>query len=367
MKKLDEKKSAVQAEAYKAWTDAGYLGTLAMATGSGKTKIGVDAAVEVKDEILIVTPTTKLRDVRWKDEFDAFGHSDIYKNVERSCYVSINKLKGKHYKLVILDEAHHITPLNYNFFISNKVDRVLALTATPPRDELKQDLLKSIAPIVFRYHLDDAVEEKTVSPYEINVVEFPLDVRRNYEVKTKKHQFKTSESANYAYLSNKIMNLPSEVKFVVGVLPRMRFLYDLPSKLPIAKKILDDHVKDQRCLIYAGSIKRAEELCEHTYHSKGGDKDYWDFVKGKINRLASVQMLNEGEDLPSIDTALITAFNSNPRNLIQQIGRCVRYRPGHKATIWILCSMGTQEEKWLEAATRELDSSNFNFINHKSL
>ena len=42
-------------------------------------------------------------------------------NVESYCYASGSKVKGNEYDLVIMDEAHRITELSYEFFKDNKI------------------------------------------------------------------------------------------------------------------------------------------------------------------------------------------------------------------------------------------------------
>ena len=58
------------------------------------------------------------------------------------------------------------------------------------------------------------------------------------------------------------------------ILQRMRFIYNLPSKLEAAKYILKHIIPiEDRTLIFCGSIAHAEELSKNTYHSKTDDID----------------------------------------------------------------------------------------------
>ena len=75
------KRDAIQAEARAQWQQTGSRGLLAMATGTGKSKIAVD---EVNSRFkfsstfkcLLVVPTEKLRDVNWKNEFNPIETED---------------------------------------------------------------------------------------------------------------------------------------------------------------------------------------------------------------------------------------------------------------------------------------------------
>jgi superfamily II DNA or RNA helicase len=142
-------------------------------------------------------------------------------------------------------------------------------------------------------------------------------------------------------------------------LARMRFIYNLQSKKRIGKYMLGKIISpDERTLIFAGSIKMAEELESKTYHSKSKDNDFNDFFNEKINRLSAVQSLNEGVNIPNLDNALIVQTTSKERHLIQKIGRIIRHREGHKAKIYLMYAKGTVDEDWVKSATENINMAN---------
>jgi len=68
--------------------------------------------------------------------------------------------------------------------------------------------------------------------------------------------------------------------------------------------------------------------------------------------------LNEGHNIPiKVDNAVIVQLNSNDRNLIQRIGRILRYKKGHVAKVIIILCIDTVDENWYIKATAGLDSS----------
>ena len=89
-------KDRVQMEAKEAFVANGGWGSVYMATGSGKSKIGVDLAVYDYNvckgvrpsKVLIVVPTEKLRDENWKEEFEKWEAGEVWNTVERTCYAS---------------------------------------------------------------------------------------------------------------------------------------------------------------------------------------------------------------------------------------------------------------------------------------
>ena len=147
----------------------------------------------------------------------------------------------------------------------------------------------------------------------------------------------------------------------------MRFLQNLKTKYKVAEHIIKDYIKDEKHLVFGSSIEMVEKMCKYTFHSKTDDKDFNKFVKGKVKQLGCIKALNEGVNIPDLDSAIITAYSSNPLETIQRIGRVVRVREGHQATIWILCCLETQEVKWLDKALEGFDKSVVEYINYKNL
>lgn len=353
------------------------------ATGIGKSKVAIDYAKSLVREkpsakIHIIVPTEKLRDENWLEEFTKWNAKTIWnKNITRSCYVSANKIRDKHYDLVILDETHNITENNAKFFDNNTVDNCLGLTATLPKDEIKKTILKGLGfKIAYELPLDLAVELGLVSPYKITVVEVELDTEDKYvKSGTKDKPFYQTEYKKYEYLSGVISrlmfsnNARAKASLKFKILNRMRFIYNLRSKTLAAEYLLENVIsKDERTLIFCGGIAQAEHLNEYSFHSKKkNSEDFDNFKAEKINRLSCVNALNEGHNIPNLDNGLVVQLNSKELNLIQRIGRIVRFRQGHIAEIYIICVMNTQDEKWVAKALDGLDKSNINRIKFKDL
>jgi len=345
---------------------------VAMATGSGKSKVAIDYAKKHSNNTSLVVPTAKLRDDNWKKEFEKW--KEDYDKVTKLCYASATKYAGKKYDLCILDEGHNLTENNQSFLLNNSIDKTLLLTATVPRKKdnyEKHELLQGLGfSIAFELTLDDCIKLGFVAPYTINIVEVPLESnKKTVKAGSKQKPFMTTERANYNYLSKTVMKAmyaKKGAKFMI--MNRMRFIYNLQSKQEATKYILDNFVSDEeRTLIFASSIKRAEELCKDSYHSKSGSDAYNAFKGEKINRLSCVKSLDEGENFNAVDTAVIQQLTSKEKNLVQRLGRIIRYRPGHKGKIWIVVATDTQDEKWLKKATENLDSSNIYYYNYKNM
>ncbi|WP_268807182.1 helicase-related protein, partial [Calothrix rhizosoleniae] len=59
------------------------------------------------------------------------------------------------------------------------------------------------------------------------------------------------------------------------------------------------------------------------------------FESGELQGLVAIRCLDEGVDIPAIQTAIILASSGNPRQFIQRRGRVLRPHPGkERATIF---------------------------------
>ena len=375
---VNKVREKVQNEAIQAVIDNDGTGMIAMATGSGKSRVAVEL-VKYYESLLdadysyfsLVVPTEKLRDENWKEEFEKWKAKDIWNNTERLCYASASKIGGNFYKLAILDEGHNITELASEFFLNNNVKRTVLLTATPPNDPIKLDILRRLGiKLVYELTLDQAVRLGFVAPYKITVITVPLDnVTKNIPGGNKKNPFMTTEAATYAYCNRRVQQCfgdqspQGKAKMQFAILGRMQFIYKIPSKTAVIKFLLDKVIpQEDRTLIFCGNIEQAEQVCPTFYHSKSSSVAYDAFKNEEINRLSCVKAVNEGHNFPGVDSGIIGQLNSKEKDLVQRIGRLIRFRPGHEAHLYIVVSESTQDEKWLENAIENLDQSKVEYI-----
>jgi superfamily II DNA or RNA helicase len=351
-------------------------GMVAMATGSGKSRVAVELAKFYFDpkndhHAALLVPTEKLRDENWKEEFEKWEAQNVWKHTERLCYASASKVKGFDFPLAILDEGHNITELSSEFFINNGVENIVLLTATPPTDIVKRQILSDLdIKLVYELTLDQAVRLGFVAPYKITVITVPLDATtKNIPGGTKANPFMTTEAACYAYWNKRVQGAmfdqtpQGKAKLKFAILGRMQFIYKIPSKTAVIHFLLNKVIpEDDRTIIFCGNIEQAEDVCPTFYHSKSSSVAYDAFKAEQINRLSCVKAVNEGHNFPGVDSGIIGQLNSKEKDLVQRIGRLIRFRPGHEAHLYIVVSESTQDEKWLENATENLNQSKIEYV-----
>jgi superfamily II DNA or RNA helicase len=414
----NEIKTSIQKEAHAIWIGAGRQGTIAAGTGFGKSRIAVMEARRMADtnmfefdnfsepNILLVSPTERLRDDNWPKEFEAWGEKDLYDGVVKSiCFASLKKEVGTKYKLVILDEIHRLTEMSANafrdtgedvlteFLAENLADAVLGLTATVPdhkRDPEKYRIIAQVAPVVFQYSLDQGVADGMIADYEIRVIESTLDhITKNMTAGTKAKPFMTTEAKQYEYMEKQIKKWrmlensetdPTKAASFskladLATWTRNRFLYNLPSKTKLAqaciKLMTTGQFADKRSLVFCRSIDQCDKLLgTNVFPSKAGkagDIAFKAFNAKEINLLGVVNAANEGINFVDLDQILIIQLDSNVRNLVQRIGRVLRIREGHKAIIYILSVKDTADESWLEKSLEGFDRSKVTYYSSKNV
>lgn len=376
---VNKVREKVQNEAKQAVIDNDGRGIVVMATGSGKSKVAIDLAkhyskvknAKMFDCNALVVPTEKLRDENWKEEFEKWKAIKIFNNTKRLCYASASKFENFDINFLILDEGHNLTELSSEIFTNNNVENVVLLTATLPTSNEKKDLFNRLGiPLVYHLTLDIAVKLGFVAPYEITVVYTDLDeINKNIVSGTKDKPFYQTEGEKYKYLSRVYDNSPkySQERFR-ATMNRMKFIYNLKSKTDAAKFILDEFIPEtNRTLIFCGSIEQSNELNPDRFHSKTTDISYNKFKKDEIKRLSCVQAINEGHNFIGLDDAVVCQINSKEKDIVQRIGRIVRYRPGHIAQVWIIVCRGTQDEKWVKTALENFDQTKIKHVLFESL
>lgn len=152
------------------------------------------------------------------------------------------------------------------------------------------------------------------------------------------------------------------------MLERMRFIYNLRSKTEAAAYILQYFFDDERTLVFCGSINQAETLCApNTFHSNTKSVAYDKFSNFEINRLGVVDAVNEGHNIQDVFQSLIVQLNSSDLNLIQRVGRNVRFKEDTISKIWIICCRGTQDEVWKDKALKTFDKNCIYEIEYEEL
>ena len=121
---------------------------------------------------------------------------------------------------------------------------------------------------------------------------------------------------------------------------RARLAASSIQRIPVAIRLAEQH-RGSRMILFHESINHAESI--HSilaarkfnatiYHSKIGPELRRDnlrlFRRGVFDSIVTCRALDEGADVPDLDTAIIAASTGSIRQRIQRLGRVLRPAPG---------------------------------------
>lgn len=339
---------------------------LGISMGVGKTLIGLkyldhfQGGTNRKQRVLVVAPKLSIFD-SWRSDADKFN-IDI-SNVEFTTYLSLNKYNCQNYDIVVLDECHSLLESHLPF-LGCFPGRILGLTGTPPRHQNSEKgrMVSQFCPIVFKYITDDAVENNILNDYRIIVHKMPLSNHNTLRVKLKEREFYTSESKNYSYWTQRLMDATTKKQEQIASIMRMKALMGFRTKEDYAKDLLWN-IED-KCIVFCNTQEQADFMCVYSYHSKNpkSEENLEMFKDGKIDKLSCVLQLNEGINVPELRAGIIMHAYGNERKSSQRIGRLLRLNPTETAIVHILCYKNTVDERWVEEALKDFDQSKIKYF-----
>ena len=375
---------AHQQEAVDAWEGDPYpeQGTIAMATGAGKTLTALICATRVQDRlgdvpllVVVSAPSVPLI-AQWVQEISGFGviasaptlapdtdtavsrllqslsgggtHIAVVTNnllcnraFQNTVASHIHSASGPIATMLIGDEAHTLGAAS---FIANKpefFERRLALSATPERQydpDGTEEIFSFFGPPAYEFGLDRAIGFCLV-PYNYYVHAATLD---------------GDELDEFKELTDRIRRLAfhlrdeAEDQYLTGLLiQRRRVIETAGSKIPLLAAVLRHREPRslKHGLVYASAknpeqfdrisdtltslnVRWAPVTQDTTANAQQLDETLDSFATGRYQALLAKKVLDEGVDIPSIREAFLVASSTVEREWVQRRGRVLRRHPG---------------------------------------
>lgn len=382
------------------WTEAGYRGTWLAITGCGKTLCGIRAVVDTlklnaNSNAIIVVPTENLRDNEWYNEFVNWGYDHYLDRVEIVCIQTAYKYRNRVYTIAVVDEVHMTVSEEYkNFFLGNKFERLMCLTATID-DADKLDFIQSISPVIHVTDVNRALKLGLISMFTIyNLAVYLSDKSKSqYNLIMSKYneyeallggKFKAFATATIAM--SKIKAIPVDQRtesekimyrnaciFWGMMNKRKMFLYNLPEKIAMTQELIS-MFPERKAIVFAESIKFATKLRDAVgptavlYHSAMSHLQRRQALKAfeiddsRVRTMCSVRALNVGLNVPDASLGICASGNSKWLDQVQRNGRVTRYIEGKKAIYVNLFAYNTQEVTWVQQRTKKIASENVKWI-----
>jgi superfamily II DNA or RNA helicase len=328
---------------------------LVAATGTGKTVMAaLDYArlrqrlersrllfVAHREELLdqaLATFRHALRDAsfgeKWVGGSRPVRFEHVFASIQSLSAAGLDHLAPDHFDVVIVDEFHHAAAPTYDRLLSH-LDPVelLGMTATPERSDGLSILGWFDDRIAAELRLWDAIDQHRLVPFAYYGIHDGLDLT---DIPWRRGQGYDVEALSSLYTST-----DAWARTVIHELMRHA-----------------DDPDTMRCLGFCVSVAHARYMAERFRHhgieavAVTGDtpeperrQALADLAAGRVRVVFSVDLFNEGVDVPAIDTVLMLRPTESPTLFLQQLGRGLR-RADNKAFCTVLDFVGTHRREF---------------------
>jgi len=374
-----------QKEAVMKWNNNGGKGILAMATGTGKTRVAIEIIHDHLNKgyrILIAVPALIIKN-HWRDKYIrklcklndciftefyqknkyVFSTDKVVIGTMQSLYKMNTEWYNEHFSkgLIVVDECHRIGAEEFSKILErSNFQKTLGLSATPERYEKEGNrrIYEGLGNIVYRYELKDAIQDGILQPYNYYpiIVNLTIDEFERY-VNYQKRINDIIKIIRYTYLDLKDSPLSyiyscrgmkkyrkSEIfkefrKIDEG---RKSIIFNATEKDIELKKLLMT-LRDRKTILFHQRISKVDEifslaksqgLNSFMYHSEllrsVNEEELEGFENSQYGILVCAKALDEGADIPTIDTVVLVATGRGHRQIIQRIGRSLRRKNGQE-------------------------------------
>ncbi|WP_203794509.1 DEAD/DEAH box helicase family protein, partial [Actinoplanes derwentensis] len=261
-------------------------------------------------------------------------YEHVFASVQALNSYGAKNLPEDHFDVVIIDEFHHASAASYQAILDRlKPQELLGLTATPERADGLSVLEWFDGRIAAELRLWDAIEQHRLAPFVYYGIHDGIDLT---EVPWRRGQGYDSAGLTEAYVGNERW---------------MRLVLD-----QLVQHV--DEISEIRCLGFCVSIGHAQYMAEQFQQLGVKAVAVWgdtpenerksalqQLAKGDINVVFSVDLFNEGVDVPAVDTLLFLRPTDSPTLFLQQLGRGLRLQKG-KTVCTVLDFVGTHRREF---------------------
>jgi superfamily II DNA or RNA helicase len=261
-----------------------------------------------------------------------FAH--VFASIQTLRREQIAALDPQRFDYVVIDEFHHAAAPSYAALLDHlRPAELLGLTATPERSDGLSVLRWFGEQIAAELRLFEAIEQGYLTPFAYYGISDGTDLRRlpwrrgrGYEPEALTQVY----TAHHAW-AQLVVN---QVLEHVGEPQRMRALGFCASVAHAHHMAAFFEQQGLRSLAISGETPDAERRAALEQ-----------LARGELRVLFSVDLFNEGVDVPDVDTLLFLRPTESPTLFLQQLGRGLR-RADRKSLCTVLDFVGRQHEEF---------------------
>lgn len=324
------------------------------ATGTGKTVVAaldyksLAAPLRNKPTLLFVahqrellkqairTYREVLRDPNFGELFDGLNTPSegmyVFSTVQ-TLHKHLDKFPPDHFDIVVIDEFHHAEASTYQKVMTYLAPKeLLGLTATPERGDGVNVQRFFDYRVAYELRLWDALQLGLVAPMHYYGVNDETDLSSLKWSRTSRAYDQKSLSEFY------IKQGDSRVRLILTELQKR--VFNLSELKALGFCVSIDHARFMADRFNHFGI-RAETVTSQTAPV---DRDHaiQRLRSGELQVLFTVDLFNEGVDIPELNTLLLLRPTESPIIFLQQLGRGLRKLPGKVCTV--LDFIGEQHE-----------------------
>lgn len=248
-------------------------------------------------------------------------------------YLCEEFFKKDYFDYIIIDEFHHAAAGNYKNIIDYfKPKFMLGLTATPERMDGKNILERFDDRIAAEMRLPEAIDKKLLSPFQYFAVSDSVDLSK---LKWTKGGYDRQELEN-VYTNNDIR--------VNGIISSLyKYVTDIDQVIGLGFCVSVDHAKYMADKFNNRGIPSIAVLGESNRDERNNAKRR--LVNGEVKFIFTVDLYNEGVDIPEINTVLFLRPTESLTIFLQQLGRGLRLSEG-KECLTVLDFVGQAHKNY---------------------
>ncbi len=374
--------------AFDCWCKNNFRGIIEMATATGKTLVGLMAIQKLAADMenknkrgnVLITSHSRAILNQWKQEvidklglMDEYGDYKIpvscdYVKIEFETIQSLIRLDEiKKVDLLIVDEVHHIAAPEFRKILQKiEFKQFMGLSASPDEGERANIFRSMNIPIVFRYSLNDAINDGVLPEFEwylhpVYISEKEMEQFEELSDQIRKGFFKVLEDEetekfleqlgvekdalinlnDFVKLIEKArykkLEIPESWKKLALLITQRRWLiHRSMPKIEEAIEIAKDYYSQgKKVIIFTMDINSCNYIAERlsneienvfVIHSEISNpySVLSSFKRRKDGILVGARMLDEGIDIPDAEVGLNVAASKTKIQLIQRLGRILR-------------------------------------------
>ncbi len=261
-----------------------------------------------------------------------FDH--VFASIQSLSANDLSHLAPDHFDVVVVDEFHHAAAPSYRRLLAHlRPVELLGLTATPERSDGLDILGHFDGRIAAELRLWDAIDQHRLTPFVYYGVHDGLDLR--------------------------VVPWRRGAGYDVEGLTRVMTANDIWAR-QVVKSLLDhvDDVSQIRALGFCVGVAHARFMARVFQEQGIASVAVWgdspaserrsalsDLRDGRVQVVFSVDLFNEGVDLPNVDTLLFLRPTESPTLFLQQLGRGLRRAYG-KTSCTVLDFVGQHRKEF---------------------